>query len=942
MGILSFVQTIWTANMPILSQVSRLAVPGGDTLRLLVHDPATETRAEWNLSPAILSPDGAQVENTGRSSTQVNITVDGITHGLDKTTIQHLIGSETSAHAYLDESGFVGDLMVLHQQTAFGKSYLFAARSTGSGIGIYELNEDDVPTLISTRGDSRSTYLKGVTDMAGVTLGGKPFVVAISAFDNGVSLLELRSNGQLQARDSFGIDELLPVDRPSALEVVELGGQTFALITSFGSSSLTVIELLAAGEMRFIDQAIDTLETRFAGASALDTITLDGQVFVAVAGNDGGVSLFQLLPNGRLVLLDTQIDGILTALDGVRQLQFAQVGDQIELFALSAGDAGLTRLHLDLGPIGVTATRSTGTDGRDILTAPEGDGQVQAGAGDDILIDGGGRDSLRGGSGADLFVLRPDEQGDIIRDFNVTEDRIDLSSFTALSGLSDISVSTSATGAVLRWDKEVLTVHSHNGARLSAADLEERLLFNDSHVVIPERLPQIGSPESDTFIWTEGEDSIDGAGGVDTMTYAAATQSVTVDLLDSSKNTGDAAGDELSNIESLVGSHYGDSLSGDDNGNTLNGGPGNDLLRGRGGNDWIIPGEGQDTINGGSGRDMVSFVDLPDRPGRTNVQYLLELDLAAGTASTSPENTYELVNIERVTGTIFADRMKGSDGDDQLRGLGDYDWFTATSGQDTLDGGTGKDMVSYVEWMGSGAAIVGSVFGSGAPPGSSSVAGVVVDLDNTNNNTRLAAGHTYISIERITGSSWQDVFFGDGESNDFRGLGGYDWFVGSTGGRERYFGGAGIDTVTYYRSSAGISASLSNGATVKGAETGRGITGDAARDLYFEIENLIGSHFDDRLGGNSGRNQLSGLDGDDFLFGYGGIDQLKGGAGNDTIDGGDGSDYALFNGDYADYTLTRTSATTVTATGPDGTDSLIDVEYFRFNDQDVRIWDLSL
>jgi len=340
---------------------------------------------------------------------------------------------------------------------------------------------------------------------------------------------------------------------------------------------------------------------------------------------------------------------------------------------------------------------------------------------------------------------------------------------------------------------------------------------------------------------------------------------------------------------------------------------------------------------------MLSFVNLLDTPGRTNVQYRLDIDMQVGTAvSHDGAEQITFSNIERVTGTVFADRIRGTDGDDQLRGLGDFDWFTATTGADTIDGGTGQDMISYVEWQNAAANSGGPFNPGGAPPVGATVTGVVVDLVNPGNNTNLAAGDVYTSVERITGSGRQDVFYGDGNENDFRGLGDYDWFVGSSGGRERYFGGDGLDTVTYFMSTSGVTASLRNGALVGGEETGRGTRGDAALDLYFEIENLVGTNFDDDLTGNAGRNNLSGLDGDDFLFGFGGIDNLKGGLGNDTIDGGGSSDYALFDGNRADYTLTKTSSTEVTVVGADGTDSLINVEYFRFDDMDVTIWELVI
>ncbi len=385
-------------------------------------------------------------------------------------------------------------------------------------------------------------------------------------------------------------------------------------------------------------------------------------------------------------------------------------------------------------------------------------------------------------------------------------------------------------------------------------------------------------------------------------------------------------------------------IVGTDSAENVDGSLVSEQISAEGGSDWITPGGGNDTIDGGAGNDMVSFVDLPDAPGRTNVQFRLTIDLGAGTAH-NHDNSEQVTlnNVERITGTIFADYIRGDDGANHLRGAGDYDWFVATTGNDTLDGGTGQDMVSFVEWTNSARNVISDPFSTdGAPPTGAQATGVLVDLADPSNNTNLAAGLTMTSVERVTGSGRQDVFYGDGQQNDFRGLGDYDWFVGSAGGRERYFGGDGLDTVTYFMSGAAVTASLRNGARVDGQETGYGTQGDAARDLYFEIENLVGTQFDDRLTGNNGRNQLSGLDGDDFLFGYGGVDYLKGGAGDDTIDGGAGSDYALFSGNRADYTLTRTTATEVTVSGADGVDDLVNVEYFQFADETSNIWDLPI
>ena len=70
------------------------------------------------------------------------------------------------------------------------------------------------------------------------------------------------------------------------------------------------------------------------------------------------------------------------------------------------------------------------------------------------------------------------------------------------------------------------------------------------------------------------------------------------------------------------------------------------------------------------------------------------------------------------------------------------------------------------------------------------------------------------------------------------------------------------------------------------------------------VENVTGSAYADRLGGDNGPNALRGMNGDDELLGFSGddtlyggngVDHLAGGAGFDTLIGGPGDDvYKLF------------------------------------------------
>ena len=73
--------------------------------------------------------------------------------------------------------------------------------------------------------------------------------------------------------------------------------------------------------------------------------------------------------------------------------------------------------------------------------------------------------------------------------------------------------------------------------------------------------------------------------------------------------------------------------------------------------------------------------------------------------------------------------------------------------------------------------------------------------------------------------------------------------------------------------------------------------------------------------------------GNDAISGNAADNRIDGNGGNDTIDGGGGSDTAVFAGVFAAYTLTTLSANSVRVIGPDGTDTLMNIEWLAFDDQ---------
>src|SRR5262249_3154241 len=96
-----------------------------------------------------------------------------------------------------------------------------------------------------------------------------------------------------------------------------------------------------------------------------------------------------------------------------------------------------------------------------------------------------------------------------------------------------------------------------------------------------------GMGGKDGIIGGGGGDEIEGGEGIDTLSYAGSSDGVTVSLMDDTASGGDADGDQLDNIEILIGSAHADTLSGDDGDNAIDGRGGENTLYGYGGSDGL-------------------------------------------------------------------------------------------------------------------------------------------------------------------------------------------------------------------------------------------------------------------------------------------------------------------------------------------------------------------
>ncbi|MCC5973489.1 MAG: Hint domain-containing protein [Rubellimicrobium sp.] len=118
-----------------------------------------------------------------------------------------------------------------------------------------------------------------------------------------------------------------------------------------------------------------------------------------------------------------------------------------------------------------------GHGGDDLLYGGDGDDMLAGGAGDDLLDGGAGDDTLWGGSGADTFVFRDGYGHDVIMDFDITEDRVNLTS-GGVETWADVQdrLGADTDGTAL------LTLDDGSTLRFEGLSLDD---LNEDHFILP-------------------------------------------------------------------------------------------------------------------------------------------------------------------------------------------------------------------------------------------------------------------------------------------------------------------------------------------------------------------------------------------------------------------------------------------------------------------------
>ncbi|MBN8542831.1 MAG: hypothetical protein J0M34_01035 [Alphaproteobacteria bacterium] len=497
-----------------------------------------------------------------------------------------------------------------------------------------------------------------------------------------------------------------------------------------------------------------------------------------------------------------------------------------------------------------SAETINGSVGADLIYGYAGNDTINGGLGNDYILGGDNNDSLQGFYGND--ELDGGNGADTLNGGS----GVDIATYVYSSAAVNVNLATGthsggqAAGDVL-IDIERVYGSQYNDTLTGSTGNDYLWGYNGSDSIS-------AGDGNDTIESDAGSDTINGGNGIDTIDYKYSA-AVSVNLATNTHSGGEAAGDNLSNIENVNGSANNDTITGDGNDNTLRGVAGNDSLSGGAGADTLDGGTGNDTMVGGLGNDVfivdstLDVVTEAAAEGADTIQSSVTYTLGSNienltlTGSGSINGTgNSLDNI--ILGNNASNTINAGDGNDSISGGDGNDTLEGSAGNDTIDAGTGADTIrtglgSDVVTTGAGNDLIVVDYAATAL--------TITDFERGSDRIDLRA-FPHTDVDTLSDMTITQV--------------GQDTTISVP----RAVGGPIVITLTNF-----VASTLSD------------------NDFYlnFTHQTLNGSTENDILTGAGGNDTITGYEGDDSLVGGLGNDSLLGGDGNDTLRGGMGADY---------------------------------------------------
>ena len=238
------------------------------------------------------------------------------------------------ASIFDDQDGFVGldEARAVEIATISGTTYALVTSWGDDAVQIIDITDPASPLpVISVTDDQGGFALDGSDDIALTTISGRHYVLAASAFDDSIQIIDITDpstpiSAAVLVDGQDGFDAL---DGADAIEVVDLSGRTYAVVASWGDHAIQIIDITDPASPVPVSSVFDS-QPGFALKEAVDVrvATISDRTYALVASwLDDAVQIIDITDPANPARVANVVDGR----DGFEYLDGAQLVETVEV-----------------------------------------------------------------------------------------------------------------------------------------------------------------------------------------------------------------------------------------------------------------------------------------------------------------------------------------------------------------------------------------------------------------------------------------------------------------------------------------------------------------------------------------------------------------------------------------------------------------------------------
>lgn len=271
--------------------------------------------------------------------------------------------SSTPIDTELDDAALkLNQIRAIESLEIDGVTYVFAGGSD-NGISSFTIDGAGQLTAVDNATDTGPINMEQVRDLSTVSIddgagGTNHFVFTVAdgagedpVDDDGISVFRVASDGTMTNVDNIIADGTNRLNNPQDIEAVQVddgaGGTNTFVVAGGNQDGLSVFSVAPDGTLTITDNVLDDATMNLANVRSIDSFEINGTSYIAVGADEGGVSFFEIAPDGTLTNVGNVAD------DGVLNLaaiDHVYVGDYqgASVLWVAGRDAGLDAYEISV------------------------------------------------------------------------------------------------------------------------------------------------------------------------------------------------------------------------------------------------------------------------------------------------------------------------------------------------------------------------------------------------------------------------------------------------------------------------------------------------------------------------------------------------------------------------------------------------------------------